>query len=335
MEKIRATVLGLFGLATMWLFLSVPFDSHPVAARTTSPAVQSWQQKAPMPEPRKFEIATPLNGKIYCVASGDESSKDHGRVYEYSPVADQWTRKRRTSVARHSSGYGAVNGRIYAISGFPENEGAGPPPALTPVVEEYDPSTDNWRKRAPLPRPRSFPAGAGANGKLYAIGGVAQRDGRMFHSPWVDEYDPRADRWTAKADMPFEARAYRVAVANDKIYVIGGADRNFSTLLPDVYEYDPAIDVWIRKSPMPTPRAEFAVTVLNGKICAFGGVGGMNAVEEYDPLTDQWRTCPAMPVSNWLQVAAPLGERIYLITGWEGAWPGGRVLNAVWEYRPS
>ncbi len=336
MERIRITILGLVGLATVWLFLSLSLNSqNPAAAGTRFVGLDTWQPKAKMPEPRKFEAAFPLNGKIYCVTSGDDTGTDGGRIYEYSPANDAWTKKRAVKIPRHSSGHGVVDGRIYTVSGLLEGHSPAGTPPVTGAVEEYDPVTDTWRERAPLPRPRLFAVGAGAHGKLYAIGGVVQADSRMFHSRFVDEFDPKTDRWTAKADLPLESRAYRVAVANEKIYLIGGADRNFSRLLASVYEYDPITDSWIPRAPMPTARADYAVTALDGRIYAFGGLGGMNAAEEYDPATDRWHACSSMPIPNWLQVAAPLDGRIYVISGWEGGWPGGNVLNTVWEFRPA
>jgi N-acetylneuraminic acid mutarotase len=336
MERIRITILGLLGLATVWLFLSLSLDSqNPAAAAGRFADLDSWHAKAKMPDPRKFEAAFPIDGKIYCVTSGDDTGKDGGRVYTYSPANDTWTKKRAVNIARHSSGFGLLDGRIYSISGVLEEHQSACRPSLTGAVEEYNPATDTWRQRASLPRPRLFTIGAAANGKFYAIGGVAQPDARMFDSRFVDEYDPKTDRWTPKADLPLETRAYRVTVVNDRIYLIGGADRNFSRLLAGVYEYDPVSDSWIPRASMPTPRADCAVTAMNGKIYVFGGLGGMNATEEYDPALNQWRTCSCMPTANWLQVAAPLQGRIYVISGWEGGWPGGNVLNTVWEYRPA
>ena len=173
MEKIRVTVLGLVGLATVWLFLGVSFDSqNPAAAGGTRFAGHdSWQRKAKMPEPRKFEAAFPIDGRIYCVTSGDDTGTDGGRIYEYWPANETWTKKRAVTVARHSSGFGTVNGRIYSIGGLLEGRQPAGQPSLTGALEEYDPKTDKWRQRSALPRPRLFAVGAGANGKLYAIGG--------------------------------------------------------------------------------------------------------------------------------------------------------------------
>ncbi|MFB3906528.1 MAG: hypothetical protein ACE15E_24055 [Acidobacteriota bacterium] len=74
-------------------------------------------------------------------------------------------------------------GRIYTISGFLEERPAEGASGLTGAVEEYNPEMDTWRERAPLPRPR-----------LFAIDAVAQADSHMFHSRFVDEYDPETDR---------------------------------------------------------------------------------------------------------------------------------------------
>lgn len=39
-------------------------------------------------------------------------------------------------------------------------------------MEEYDPATDTWTPKAPMPTVRRNLAAATANGKVYAIGGT-------------------------------------------------------------------------------------------------------------------------------------------------------------------
>ena len=332
-QRLSITLFGLFALVTFWLFINVTSDSSSRTA-ASSQTPKAWQEKATLPEPRKFEAAVSIDGKIYCVTSGDDTGQDGGRIYAYDPAADTWTRKSGVRVARHSSGFGSQGGRIYAISGALEKRLAPDEPVLTPAFEEYDPAADSWTVRAPIPRPRLFAVGAGVAGKIYAIGGVVPGGPQLSHTRWVDEYDPKTDRWTQKADMPIETRAYRVAVANGKIYVVGGADRTFSKLLAEVNEYDPSTDTWTARSPMPTARADYALTAFSGRLYAFGGLGGMSATEEYDPGANVWRTRSSPPVSSWLQVAASTSDRIYLIGGWEGGWPGGSVVDSVLEYWP-
>ena len=39
------------------------------------------------------------------------------------------------------------------------------------TVDEYDPATDTWRERSPMPTPRNHAAIGVVNGKIYVIGG--------------------------------------------------------------------------------------------------------------------------------------------------------------------
>ena len=64
----------------------------------------------------------------------------------------------------------------------------------TANLAAYDPSTQTWATRAPMPTPRSHFAAAAAGGYLYAIGGIGVGT--------VERYDPVADSWTAVAPSP-------------------------------------------------------------------------------------------------------------------------------------
>jgi N-acetylneuraminic acid mutarotase len=126
----------------------------------------------------------------------------------------------------------------------------------------------------------------------------------MGYLSTVEEYDPATDTWTRKADMPTARAALATVVVNDRIYAIGGSDREISeesySTLSVVEEYDPATDIWIKKTDMPTARGGLSAISLNGKVYAIGGCI-MNTsyplmiVEEYDPVTDQWKKETSMP----------------------------------------
>ena len=88
-------------------------------------------------------------------------------------------------------------------------------------MEEYDPATDTWTKKADMPTARFFLSTSVVDGKIYVIGG-------SFGSPSqtlsiVKEYDSATDTWTEKADMPTARFGLATSVANGKIYAIGGA----------------------------------------------------------------------------------------------------------------
>jgi N-acetylneuraminic acid mutarotase len=74
-----------------------------------------------------------------------------------------------------------------------------------------------------------------ANGKIYAIGG---QGGIEFLST-VEEYDPVADKWTEKTDMPMSRFDHACSAMDGKIYVFGGCGDDFAESIGSpVLEYD-------------------------------------------------------------------------------------------------
>ncbi len=212
----------------------------------------------------------------------------------------------RLSLANNSP---AVNGKIYVIGG-----GTFTVVGLS-TVEEYDPMTDTWTKKADMPTAREALAISEVNGKIYAIGGW---DGSRLLSI-VEEYDPATDTWTKKADMPTPRAYLSTSVVDGKIYAIGGWDG--SRLLSIVEEYNPATDTWTKKADMPTPRVYLSTIAVNGKIYAIGGLimstnTALSTVEEYDPATDTWTKKTAMPTPRANLSTSVVNGNIYAIGGY-------------------
>ena len=95
-------------------------------------------------------------------------------------------------------------GKIYVIGGYGKNGN---------LVEAYDPEKDRWHRGASLPKLLHHTGAAAVNGKLYIIGGYISGVGPV---DTVYEYDPAADRWTAKKPMPTARGALAVGVIAGK-----------------------------------------------------------------------------------------------------------------------
>jgi len=101
----------------------------------------------------------------------------------------------------------------------------------------------------------------------------------------VQEYDPVADKWVKKADMPTVRCLHSTSAVNGKIYVIGGLDAR-NAVLSTVEEYDLVVDKWVKKADMPTARYTLSTSAVNGKIYAIGGWApwdSLSTVGEYEP----------------------------------------------------
>jgi N-acetylneuraminic acid mutarotase len=231
---------------------------------------------------------------------------------------------------------GAKNGRIYAAGGWGVTESDRVFSHHT--FEEYDPATDSWATRAPMPTSRYRLGLAGAsNGKVYAVGGTGQDAG----GSWIpalstlEEYDLTTGRWTTKAPMPTAREGFGFAAAgNGKLYAVGGTDSR--GVLPTVEEYDPATNTWKTKAPMPTKRTKLVlVAAANGKLYALGGasiVARHATVEEYDPGTNVWTTkAPMLTAREEFGGAAARNGKVYAIGGWDGT----GTMAVVEEYDPA
>jgi N-acetylneuraminic acid mutarotase len=230
-----------------------------------------------------------------------------------------WSVRSAIPTPRVLLGAGVIGGKLYAVGGFVDSAGYS---VGTAVLEVYDPQSDEWATKAPMPHASGDLAVGVVDGILYAVGG--QQD-PSYGTPTLNDlqaYDPATDSWTAKAPMPTARRALAVAVANGKLYAIGGnSDYASHALVATVEAYDPATDTWSTKAPMPTVRMLLAAATVNGSIYAVGGFDETSAlavVEAYDPGTDQWSTRSPMPGGVLAPAAASIGGVLYVTGGFTG-----------------
>ena len=234
----------------------------------------------------------------------------------------------------------AANGKMYVLGGY----GRGGDPVG--MLWEYDPGTDKWTKKKPMPLRVHHSAITEYQGKIYMFGGFtldppqpAQRLGGGWapvDNTW--QYDPATDQWKALAPLPSGKRGSPVAVAvNNRIYVIGGAIPEPGTSEISVRPnrparsvgtnevYDPETNKWETRSPMPTPRNHAFAGAVSGKIYVIGGrisnpfitvASNMDIVEEYDPTTNLWGPAKAqMPTARSGGGWATFGGKIYVAGG--------------------
>jgi hypothetical protein len=113
------------------------------------------------------------------------------------------------------------------------------------------------------------------------------------------KFDPVANTWTPLAPVPDlnNAEASGVYAPNvNKLFVFGGEEVNFATVVNTTRIYDIATDTWSTGAPMPDVRAFMASGYFNGKIYLVGGYSTGNVdpsfgqVWEYDPVTNTFNT---------------------------------------------
>ena len=215
-----------------------------------------------------------------------------------------------------------------------------------------------WMRLAPLPDANEEWDSAVVNGKLYLFGGNPVAVGGKQGAPpgLALEYDPAADRWTKKKNMPQPAHHNAVVGYNGKIYVFGGAVQRKPggpTQYPidNSWEYDPAADAWRALAPMPIRRMAAAAVEVGGRIYVIGGAGPWPGLENeplggeapariveanhmYDPATNTWTPRQTLPTPRTHMFVGAVNGRIYVIGGRVGTMQvvSGSTTDLVEEY---
>src|SRR5262249_37736163 len=84
--------------------------------------------------------------------------------------------------------------------------------------EAYDPASNRWEHRAPMPTARSGIAAAVLEGRMFVLGGEAPAG--TFNQ--VQAYDDRSNGWSNHARMPTGRHGLGAAAVAGRVYVVSG-----------------------------------------------------------------------------------------------------------------
>lgn len=224
------------------------------------------------------------------------SAEEMGEWKEIAPLEDGVSQVFSTQV---------INGQIYTFGGA----GA----TLYNSVSAYNPITDTWTKKAPLPSARSELKTAVIDGKVYAMGGYTNS---LDYCSDLFVYDIATDKWEKKRSMPRVRKNFEVEVIDGKIYAFGGhsVDNNRCKI---VEEYDPITDKWTVKSSMENGVEKFSSEVIDGKIYVIGGTfySSFKKAQVYDPKTNKWTFTSSMNANRYSLRTVLIDGKIYAIGG--------------------
>ncbi len=261
----------------------------------------TWASKAELPQTDMGIMAASVNGTIY-VMGGSVN-------LEFNPATNNWTSKTPMLTPRKGVGMAIYQNKIYTMggsTGWTQETGT----IQSNVNEVYDPSTDTWETKKPMPTNESYVGAGVMDGKIHLIGGGIHYVYNVALDAWSTEealsppnygygsattvfdnkiyvingnqtqiYDPTNKQWSLGASMPTLVSYAGVCsttgeMATKRIYVIGGTtgkDGMFTAGSDLVQVYDPIANTWTLGDPMPTGRLGLTVAVANDKIYAFAG----------------------------------------------------------------
>ena len=287
-------------------------------------------------------------GKFYLLGGRGKSA-----VQEYNPQSKAW--KNLKPIADTLNHFQAVSsaGLIYIICAFKEDPGREPsgkphgyptePPAS--YVYIFDPLSDTWVKAMPIPEARKR-GSAGVveyNGNFYVVlGNTSGHSGPG--APWLDEFDPTKNTWTPLPDAPRFRDHFQAAIANGKIFAMGGRQSISGqgagfTGLEKVDVYDLTKGTW---STLPSPESDMKFKRSGGILGTLGDeiifAGGSNPavlptgpyglVDALNTTTNTWRSLA--PLNRARQVAGGFinNSGFYVASG-SGGTGGNPVLRSM------
>jgi N-acetylneuraminic acid mutarotase len=276
-------------------------------------SADSWVTKAPMPSANAGEVAVAVNGEIYVIGSNF--------TYMYNPTTNTWVSKTPLPTHQQSFAVSVYQHKISVsggCSGF--NQITGYPINCSGVNEEYNPATDKWESRAPMPTARAELQANVVNGKIYLIGGTLP-NGSI--SNITEVYNPSNDLWNTAAPIPIPVGLYASAVVDNKIYVEGGGKSG--PIIIDLNQiYDPITNVWTLGAALPASVLWAAASATTGvlaptRLYVIGGTtDGINAVNTtyiYDPQLNSWTLGSPMPTARGALSVAVVNDTLYTLGG--------------------
>lgn len=283
----------------------------------------SWTPLAAMPAARQETAVVALGGEIYVLGGFNGSLQVVDTAEAYDPVANSWRAVADLPVTMHHANAAVVDGRI-VVAGFLTGTNF----AAEGRVFSYDPGTDMWTEKVPLPAgaERGAAGTASVGSQVWVVGGY--RGGSVADVHVYDTSVGTAGTWTVADDLP-QALDHLVAVASGgTVYALGGRQGGIGAHTARVDAITGTAGTWTTRAPMPTSRGGAAGAALgDGRICVFGGEGNASAAsgvfadaECYDPATDGWTVHLPMLTPRHGTGAATAGNRIYV--------PGGADVEA-------
>ena len=279
---------------------------------------------------RSGGIAFSIGNKGYVGTGFDNTSNKYNDLWEYDPETVTWSQKQSFPATERLAAVSFVIGnKGYVGMGY-KGFGSAQDNFFNDLWE-YDPSTNNWTGKSPLPgSARQYAIGFSIGTKGYV--GCGQPNLSDLLNDFY-EYDPTQDQWTQKANMPYPRLSAVAFSIGSKGYVGTGQNAGATVFYNDFYEYNPVADQWVQKSSLPGAARFGAVGFVIGNKGYLGTGFNVGAVYkdfwEYDQLSDSWLPLPDMDTARGFAVGFSIGNKGYVGVG---NYTSSGIYEDFWVY---
>jgi N-acetylneuraminic acid mutarotase len=306
----------------------------------------SWVSKAPMPTPRGGLGVATVKGKIYAIGGiGGEISMTIGTVpyssgflntnEAYDPITNTWETKASMPTARDNFAIATYQNKIYCMGGvtgmttvpYADTEILLPAYLWSTANEVYDPATDTWETKTPMPSAPDAQLTANViDGKIYLLGGLTTQP--------IMVYDPATDTWNGSQtekirgswdkalldaydykSSEYVGNQFASAVCNNKIFALSyyiGLNSDKALLI-----FDSSGGSWNLGSPAPS-GIQYGVAAITSGFIAPKRIYFLDPTcnYAYDPENDSWQIGVPMPTLRAYFSSITVDDKLYVIGGY-------------------
>jgi N-acetylneuraminic acid mutarotase len=296
-----------------------------------------WSSSASAPSVRADAAVASVEGKVYVFGGlRDSSLVPKTRAIDvYNPATNKWKSGVGETPVAFSHVATAVDGNdVYFAGGILGN--GKKRIESTDDVWKYSVSDNTWTELPELPGSRAAGSMVLLDGELHFLGGSGSDPQRALSSHFVLDLNNLADGWSTAASMPGGRKRFGAAVADGKIFVMGGhTGEDDRKLRSEVWAWDPLTDDWSAKASFPKARSHMPQSVLAdpwGGILVVGGktnsASASKDVLRYDPQHNKWLTLRSLPSGRNSALAALTGDTLVFTTGSAG---GNNFRKETWR----
>jgi N-acetylneuraminic acid mutarotase len=172
---------------------------------------------------RAGAAAQAIDGKIYVAGGMGGNGASLAGVEVYDPARNTWSKGTPMKTRRDNPGSAVLGGKLYVFGGRTRNADGTTVNGTLATVERYNPATDTWVARAPMPTGRRTMVVGTVAGRAQVMGGEKTSAGDTFAAN--EEYDPLADSWTRLTPMPTPRHGPVGGTISGVVYVVGGGPK--------------------------------------------------------------------------------------------------------------
>jgi len=305
-----------------------PDISTYIAIHLLHPELGEWSNAGSLPQAVESEGAVAFNSRIYIIGgliNGNRATNNvTGIAVDKSGDIKSLESLTPMNTPRASSVILINNNTIYAIAGGENKQ------ILNTVEYTHingDGSLQPWRFTAPLNEARLAGGGCIYNGYIYIIGGLTAN---MVILKSVEYARINADgsiaEWNYTTPLNTATAGMGVFVNNGYIYVIGGWNKNtIDTIQRASINPDGTLGGWEDLPPLDNPLSAMGVAFYNGWVFMTGGRSDIQRLKFVtfthvikDSLLGSWDTANPLPHETAGAATIILGNKMYVIGGWDG-----------------